>query len=101
MSRSTFETNIYVYDAVRDTDVLTPVSVEYIYESEWPSSEDDPGEPEVFEICSIKNKNTGAEITEEDVEWIGLLKFLRKKFVDAGEMKIFLMNHTLTTNIDV
>ena len=79
MSRSTFETNIYVYDAIRDTDVLTPVSVEYIYESEWPSSEDDPGEPEVFEICSIKNKNTGAEITEEDVDMEWTLEVLEKE----------------------
>jgi hypothetical protein len=85
MANSTFSTSIYIYDPVLDGDVYTPVHVEYIYEREWPSTEYDPGEPELFEICSIVDKNTGIELTEEHIDMDMICEELEKEIRETLE----------------
>ena len=63
---STFKTKVYVYDPTTEDGVYTEVDVEYIYQKEWPSTEYDPGEPELLEICSVKVKDV--ELTEENCD---------------------------------
>ena len=81
----TFDTKIWIFNEVTDTDVLTPVHVEYNYEKEWPSTEYDPGEPELFEITSIVDKNTGIELTEEHIDVQMICEELEKEIRETLE----------------
>jgi hypothetical protein len=82
---STFETSIYVFNETLDAEILTPVRVEYDYEPEWISTDCDPGEPELFEITRIVDKNTGKELTEDDIDTKMICEEIEKEIRDFFE----------------
>jgi hypothetical protein len=68
--QNTFQTVIQFYDQLLDVEIETPVRVSYVYEAEWPATEYDPGEAEIFEIVSIVDMNTHQELSDSDIDFV-------------------------------